>query len=360
MGWLSTSVQICLLLASLLNATPVDINTAGEALLESLPGIGPVKAAAILEYRDTYGPFACLDDLLEVPGIGPATLREIAPLLVVGSTDGAAADTLHWIPRVDSMERPLLAVAVLDIGEGDATLIRAAGGRSALVDGGPDDNGPLAPAVILRLSEQGMDSIDCILMTHPHEDHIGGLDDVIMRMDVDTLFDPGYAFPTPSYEELLEAVEQRGVGYSLLCPGQVITLSPSVSITVLACGSAGVDLSANEASAVFLVRCGSFSMLLPGDVEEGTERLLAGQIQPVTAMLVPHHGSRTSAFPPFLRHLRPEFAIVSAGRDNPFGHPHSAVLDAYGRLGATVLRTDTGGSIFLDTDGIRVSIHSSM
>jgi competence protein ComEC len=361
MNWMSTSGMLLVCLASLLDSRPIDLNSAGEAELEGLPGIGPVKAAAIVEFREAYGPFLSLDDLLEVPGIGPSTLERIAPLIMLDIPDGAARpDTAHWLGEADTIVDPLLSMAVLDIGEGDAVLLRAAGGRTALVDGGPDDGGATMPAIIYRLSQLGVDSIDCVLLTHPHEDHAGGLDEVVATFQIDTLFDPGYPFPSPVYMSLLETVERTGSGYALLDSGRVIRLSAEVAITVLDCGNGGDDQGLNENSAVLLVSCGAFTMLLPGDIEQDAERALAADIEPVVAMLMPHHGSGSSAFPPFIRRLSPQFAVASAGRNNPFGHPHSAVLAAYEGLGATVLRTDTEGTIFIDTDGICVSTRCSM
>lgn len=346
---------------SLLDRQPVFVNRATSSQLESLPGIGPAKAAAIIDFRERFGPFTCTGDLLEVPGIGEGTLAMIESLIVIDGWESAFPDTSHWLPSTDSIENPIVEVAVLDIGEGDAILVRAGDGLTALVDAGPDDGGPVVPPVIIRLAMMGVEGVDIVMMTHPHDDHIGGMAEVIRDLGVSRVYDPCISFQSPAYIDFLEAVEETGCSFAVLDSGVVVRLSDEVSIRCLDSGSdASVDANLNELSAVMLVEAGDFSMLLPGDIEEEAEMRLAESARPVTAMVIPHHGSRTSDFPPLLRRLRPQIAVVSAGRDNPFGHPHSSVLERYEALGALVLRTDRRGSIFIRSDGRRISITSSM
>jgi len=355
---MSTFVVISAL-ATLFDRGPVDLNTASCRELEDLPCIGREKAEAIIAFREEYGSFMKLSDLLEVPGIGPSVLEEIQPLVTVGQAEGGLSDTLHWLPLVDTLATPLLTISVLDVGEGDAILLSATGGLTALVDGGPDDGGPVMPPVLARLEEAGALRLDLVLLSHPHDDHAGGLAEVVRAHPEAEVLDPGIILASPAYAALLKAVEETGAGYAYLDSGQVISLSDSVAVRVLACGGGGGE-SANEESAVLLVECGAFRMLLPGDVEVESERRLFGLVEPVSGMIAPHHGSRSSAFPPFLRKLRPRFVIMSAGRDNPFGHPHSSVIEAYLELGALVLRTDLQGTIFVSTDGERISIRGTL
>lgn len=347
---------------SLLDPPPLDLNRATARQLESLPGIGPARAAAIVEFRTEYGPFVEMSDLLLVPGIGEGTLEALAGLAFVGAAGGCGPDTLHWIP-VGEVEEPCLTVAVLDVGEGDAILVTGPDGRSVLVDGGPDDGGALLPPVIARLAALGVDSLEAVFITHPHEDHIGGLVEVARRIPVRTFRDPGIDFASPVYEALLGAILDSGAGYSVLEAGDRVELGMSggrtAAVEVLDPGSASAP-SLNERSAVLLVTFGDFSMLLAGDIEESAEMRLAPYMSPVQCMLVPHHGSSTSAFMPFLRALRPRLAVVSAGIDNMFGHPSPAVVAAYAGLGASVLRTDRDGTIFIRTDGIRLSFTTGM
>jgi len=349
-----------LLSFSLLSPGLVNINTAGERDLRELPGIGPVKAEAIIEFRERFGPYLFPDDLLLVPGIGPSTLNGMSELITVGEPEGGMADTTHWL-LVGDLEDTLLVLTFLDIGNGDAILLEVPGGETWLIDGGPDKGGPLVAPVAARLLGLGVDSIDVVAFTHPHADHIGGLPDVMRYFTVASVLDPGMQYTSWLYEDLLTAILDSGADYAIITSGDVFYLSSDVSVEVLYSDPDSLlDLDLNEASAVFLVSCGSFRALLAGDIEEDTERLLAGSIAPVTIMLAPHHGSRTSAFPPFLRGLRPQLAVFSAGRNNPFGHPHPEVVEAYVDLRGKILRTDLLGTIVVRTDGYSIQFSSNM
>lgn len=353
MNWL----RVLLLIFSLLSTDLVNINTASELTLQTLPGIGPVKAAAIVEYRETFGPFLLLSDIEYVSGIGPGTVSGIEDMIFIDSGSIAMTDTLHWMETVESLD-PLLTVYYLDVGQGDAILLEADGGETWLFDGGPDASGPLEPAVVFRLQELGVDTIDVVAFSHPHADHAGGLASVIRNFTVLKVLDPGMSFSSFIYENFLNAVMNAGCDYMLLEEGSVFQLSSHVTASVESAGIEGVNLNINESSAVLRITCGHFSTLLTGDIEENAERILTPFSEPVTVLKVPHHGSLTSVFPPYLRRLRPQIAVFSAGRNNSFGHPHPRTIEIYRELGAEILRTDRVGTIVVQTDGETISVSS--
>lgn len=339
-----------LLSFSLLSNEYIDINTADEEALLALPGIGPVKASNIIEYRTLFGPFMKLSELEYVRGIGSGTILALEDLIFIDTGLVSAADTLHWIEKVDSLS-PLLVVSYLDVGQGDAILVEAVGGKTLLFDGGPDAGGPLEPPVIFRLREMDVDTIDILSFSHPHADHVGGLASVMRNFTVLEVFDPGMPFSSWLYEDFLNSVMDAGCDYGFLEMGMQFQLSPDVIVRVESIGSREANLNINESSALLRITCGDFSTLLTGDMEEESERSLAPNTLPVIVLKVPHHGSLTSIFPPYLRRLSPQVAVFSAGRNNRFGHPHPHVIEIYRELGSEILRTDAQGTIVVQTDG---------
>ncbi|RKZ09170.1 hypothetical protein DRQ25_07280 [Candidatus Fermentibacteria bacterium] len=355
MNW----ILIILLSFSLLSNDYVDINTADEWTLQTLPGIGPVRASNIVEYRTLFGPFMELSELEYVSGIAPGTIAMLEDLAFIDTTLIPAPDTLHWIEKADSLS-PALIVSYLDVGQGDAILVEAVGGRTLLFDGGPDAGGPLEPAVVFRLNELNVDTIDILAFSHPHADHVGGLASVMRNFTVLEVLDPGMPYSSWLYEDFLNSVMDEGCPYSFLETGMTFHLSQLVTVCVVSVGSEEADLNINENSALLRITCGKFSTLLTGDMEENSERTLTCSALPVTVLKVPHHGSLTSIFPPYLRRLNPQIAVFSAGRNNRFGHPHPRVIEIYQELGSEILRTDTQGTIVVQTDGEVFSISTLM
>lgn len=341
------------LVTSLFDPPPADLNTADSACLASIPGLGPSRAAAIINYRADVSPFLSVEELAFVPGIGPGTLGNVASFVTVTPV-ATEVGTDHLLVQGEPGDT-VLTVVFLDVGNGDAILLES-GGQRLLIDGGPPGDPGMRAPVVQRLREAGVDRIDAVMFTHPHADHIGGLADVLLTFKAGLLLDPGIDHPSPVYEHLLETALQEGCACEIIEEGRTINLGRDVSIEVVRLER---SLSVNEASAVFLVKTGNFSMLITGDIEEETIRRMTRQAFPVTVLKVPHHGSRSSLFPPWSRRVAPMIAVFCVGRDNPFGHPHPAVVADWASTGASVLRTDILGNIFLRTDGRSLSVNHS-
>ncbi len=361
---MSSSVLFLLfsLLTAQLRPEPMDLNSASAWQLEALPGVGPVTAARIVQFRETYGPFSSVDGLLEVHGVGPSVLRDLAGLVTAGASP---PDTSHWLPRAEP-DSILLQLLFLDVGQGDAILLLPSRGTACLVDGGPDAGGPLVPPVMRSLREAGVNSVPTVILTHPHSDHVGGLAEVVRSCGVTLMMDPLIDHVSPLYEGLLQALLDGGVDYRPLLPGDSLRLSKAVLLRAVYVdgrtaggANAGEELSVNDRGAVLMVECGEFSALLTGDIEEAAERLLAPELDPVSVLKVPHHGSASSIFGPFLNRLRPQLAVICCSAGNPFGHPHPAAVEAYASRGAEVLRTDRCGTIVVATDGHALHHHST-
>jgi len=212
-----------------------------------------------------------------------------------------------------------LDVTFLDVGQGDAVLIRAPGGRTAVVDAGRSD-----PTGALR--SRGVREIDLLVASHPHADHIGGMRGLIDNFPVRFYLDNGVPHTTATYRRLMQTLEASDITYLSADP-RTIALGPA-SIQILPRPPSDGNL--NNQSVAMIVRHGRFSAFLSGDSE--TEQLeymvRRGLVVDVTLLKAPHHGSANGVTPDFLRLARPEVVAISVGRGNGYGHPHRRALDA--------------------------------
>ncbi len=247
-----------------------------------------------------------------------------------------------------------LHLVMLDVGQGDAILVRTGDGATMLVDGGPD------PDLAMRRLGEALPfwqrSIDVVLMTHPHEDHVAGLVPALERYRVGVVLDPGRDYDNPSYRTFrLLAAAEPGAVTLLARAGMVLSLGERARLTILYPDA--TDAAAplpegdiNNASVVALLADGSFHALLTGDAEAPVEaRLLSrGLLSPVDVLKVGHHGSDSSSTPAFLAAVQPRIALISDGIDNEYGHPHAITLEHLAALGGVeVLRTDLDGTVEL-------------
>ena len=254
--------------------------------------------------------------------------------------DGAGREGSGAAPADTALPSPTdttLSITFLDVGRGDAVLIRAPEGQTALVDAGRSDIVPL-------LREMGVDGIDLLVATHPHADHIGGMAGVIESMPVRFYMDNGQPHTTATYRRLLRALESRpGITYLEAVPRTITLGSAEIEVLPLL-PRATTDL--NNRSVALVVRFGSFTALLSGDseVRQLTHLVGLGAVPALTLLKAPHHGSDNGFTPAFLAAARPEVVVISVGR-NGYGHPRPGALRAYAETGATVLRTDLAGHV---------------
>jgi competence protein ComEC len=230
-----------------------------------------------------------------------------------------------------------IRITFLDVGQGDAVLIRSPEGQTALVDAGWS-----SPVTSLRALD--VDEIDLLVATHPHADHIGGMVDVINSIPVHFYMDNGQTHTTATYEGLASTLQQRTDITYLIAEPRSISLG-SVEIEVLPLlPIASTDF--NNRSIGLVVRYGDFSAFLSGDseVEELSSWVRRGVVPDVTVLKAPHHGSYNGFTSEFLADAEPEVVAISVG-SNTYGHPHAEALEAYTYAAETVLRTDLDGQI---------------
>ena len=266
----------------------------------------------------------------------PATLLLVAVLGAI-SVAGGPDGQLH--------------VTALDVGQGDAILLETPAGRRILIDGGPD------PELTLRRLGANLPfsarDIDLVVLSHPHQDHVAGLVDLLDRFRVGGLLHAGIPFENAAFDRMMELAHQLDVPTRLARAGDRYVLDATTSIEVLYPSEADAsaplpDGDINNGSVVLVLRSGPFTALLTGDAEEPVEAALAdrGVIPSVDLLKVGHHGSRTSSTPGLLEAARPSVAVISAGADNEYGHPAPETLAALGALpGIRVHRTDLDGDV---------------
>lgn len=247
----------------------------------------------------------------------------------------------------------LLLLSILDVGQGDAIFIEAPNGSQVLVDGGPDN------AVLARLGEVMPfwdRSIDVLILTHPHADHLDGLLSVLERYTVGMIIESGVNHSIAEYEVWRRKVKERGIPRIVAVRGGIVHLGGGARIDILAPDrpyDAQSVKNIHEAAVVLKLTFASSTALLMADAELPREReLLASGIDIGAEVLkVGHHGSRTSTAEVFLRAVHPRLSAISVGARNRYGHPTQEVLDRLKTVGVRIFRTDRDGTIALASDG---------
>ena len=259
-----------------------------------------------------------------------------------------------------------LEVTFLDVGQGDASVIRFPRGRVMLIDGGGsyrDDFDVGERVVAPFLGYQGIRRVDYVVATHPHPDHAKGLGYILNDFRVRQFWDNGTQPPAPWYDTLRQMAMAQHVYHNVVLNGPIVPAVDGVSLELLhptptfqprvKRRGSGENTDENNRSLVIKLTYGTIGILFTGDIEQEAERFLlqSGHNLRATILKVPHHGSLTSSSVPFVRAIEPRVAVFSSQRDNRFGHPHPVVVNRYTAVGAFTLRTDEHGAITVRTDG---------
>ena len=247
-----------------------------------------------------------------------------------------------------------LFVYFLDVGQGDSELLRF-GNRTILIDAGETDQGD---RVVADLRRAGVSRIDLLVATHPHSDHIGGMQAVLDAFPVGQVLDSALPSTSPIYQQFLGTIDRKGIPYTVAEQGQVIDVDPSLRILVLSPPAKRFGDDPNLNSIVLRVSYGSVNFLFTGDMGGEAEDALLKTGYPLDAQVlkVGHHGSEYASSVPFLARVHPEAGVIEVGKDNPYGHPHQATLRNLADAGVTVYRTDLDGTVLVRSDGTSYSV----
>jgi len=274
-------------------------------------------------------------------------------LLILGIVLVLAAIPVFSLSYNPSTE---LEVDFLDVGQGDAILIQSPYGQNLLIDGGPDD------AVIERLSEKlpyWDRVIDLMILTHPHDDHVAGLVDVVNRYVVKKIIYTGVIHDSPDYLAWLDVIEDKNIPILIIDRPQTVVLGDDCQLEIIypRKSLANQDVSnLNSSSIALRLVYGQTGFFLSGDLEAEIEEELVEKevVSEAQVFKANHHGSDTSNTQKFIEAINPEIVVVQVGADNDFGHPSLRVLKRFERLGVEIYRNDIDGTVEIYSDGSKV------
>jgi competence protein ComEC len=249
-----------------------------------------------------------------------------------------------------------LEVDFLDVGQGDAIFIQAPNGNQVLLDSGPNKKVLSELSKIMPFYDR---SIDLAIESHPDNDHIAGFIDVLKKYNVSVVMDPGVEVDTPVYQELESIIKQSNIQKILAKRGMRINLGDNIYIDVLLPVVNNPNFSPHDGMVVLKLNYGKNSFLLTGDMENKMENYLMSIDKNLKSnvLKVGHHGSKTSTSEALLGYVNPDYAIISVGKDNRYGHPHQEVLERLNQFQIPILRTDEKGMIKIKSNGENLQIN---
>ncbi len=254
--------------------------------------------------------------------------------------------------QIEFVAQEDLLIDFIDVGQADSILVRNQD-KVMLIDAGTNEAGE---TVVNYLKNLGITKIDYLIGTHPHEDHIGGLDDVINNFDIGQIYMPKIETTTKTFEDVLDAIENKNLTITAPNKGDKIELGQAVGefMTEPILDKDNLNVS----SLVLRLEFGNTSYLFMGDAEEENEETIHW---PKTDVLkVGHHGSSTSSSESFLEQVQPQYAVIMAGKDNSYGLPTQETIDKLNNRGSEIYRTDEDGTIQMTSDGNAIEIKPSL
>lgn len=261
------------------------------------------------------------------------------------------ANLAVWVTIYEKRPSDILSIYFLDVGQGDSIFIDSPTHGRLLLDGGPNSKVLTELGKILPFGDR---RIDVVMESHPDADHIGGLVDVVSRYDVGAFLEPGVKSPNNVHLVLEKEIKDKNIPNILARRGMVIDFGDGARLEILFPNQDVTNWETNDASIVAKLIYGDESFLLTGDSPKYAEYLLLALDSSdlkSSVLKVGHHGSQTATSIPYAAAVSPEYAIISAGLNNRYGHPHKGVLDILNKVGAKILSTIDLGTIEFETNG---------
>lgn len=245
-----------------------------------------------------------------------------------------------------------LQVYFIDVGQADSILITNQD-HYMLIDAGNNEDGP--KLVKYFKDELGISKFDYVVGTHPHEDHIGGLDDIINNFTIDNFYIPDVMTTTKTFEDVLDALDNKGLEITVPNIGDKFNLGEA-EFEVMYTGTDDSDL--NNTSIVLKMIFGNYSYLFTGDATDKVEKILLDKDIDVDVLKVGHHGSAYSSSKEFLDKVTPKYAFISVAKENSYGHPSKDTLNRLMKYTRKIYMTSELGTIMIDSDGKKIEVSS--
>ncbi len=246
---------------------------------------------------------------------------------------------------------------LLDVGQGDAIFIETPSGNQILIDGGPDKSVLRELGEVMPFYDR---TIDLVILTHPHLDHVGGLVEVLKNYEVEKFMDSGNTHTIAEFGELESMLEVKNVEQVEARRGTEVVLGEGTRLSILAPAELKSGSNLHNNMVISRLSFGEVDFLLMGDAERPLEFFLLERGDDIASEVLKagHHGSKTSSSQLFLGEVQPQLALISVGRKNKYGHPNQEVLDNLAATSAKILRTDLDGRIEIVSDGRSLSVHT--
>ena len=256
-------------------------------------------------------------------------------------------DTIEYVVP----ENGNLNVYFIDVGQEDSILI-STGSKNMLIDAGNNEDGE---KLVKYLKNLGIKKFDYVFGTHAHEDHIGGMDNIIDNFEIDNFYMPDVVTTTKTFEDVLDSLSRKNVKFKTPNIGDTFNMDDA-NFKILHVGKDKSDL--NGTSIVIKLQYGKISFMFTGDATSEVESKITDENLKSTVLKVAHHGSKYSSTATFLNKVNPEYAVIMTGLGNSYGHPHSIVLQKLEKIGAKIYRTDESGTIIFKTNGENIEINT--